>query len=132
MAAFDANKLPTYDESIPDCLAFRKYVVHIDTYGTHLNQEDNPDGVTHVMYSVANFQNLKGHAPNPAGDPGQYPNNIAGGALENHKRQNKVSDNQKRCAVMMSNTFLRRSCVQDQGTYRVEPQHRALDAGRTN
>ena len=105
MAAFNANKLPTYDESIPDCLAFRKYVVHIDTYGTHLNQEDNPDGVTHSMYSAANFQNLKGHAPAPAVDPGAFPVNIAGGALENHKRQNKISDNQKRCVVMLSNTF---------------------------
>ena len=78
----DALKKPAYDESIPDCLALRKYIAHIDTYATHLNQEDNPDGVTHLMYSAANFQNLKGHAPAPAVDPGAYPHNIARGALE--------------------------------------------------
>ena len=105
MAAFNALKLPAYDESIVDCLAFRKYIVHIDTYATHLNQEDNADGVTLLMYSAANFQNRKGHAPAPAVDPGAYPNNIARGALENHKRQHKVSDNQKRCAILLANTF---------------------------
>ena len=103
--SLETIKKPIWDIDQPDYLACRKYIVHTDTYGTQIFAEENNHGVTHILYSAARFQILKGIAPAPLADPGDYPANIAGGALEGMRESKKAFATQKKCVTLLTNTW---------------------------
>ena len=100
-------KKPKWDSSIPDFLAFRKYMAQMDTFAIQLTGPKTADrqGLKWALYSALEFQNLTGNAPIIIVDPGAYGAGMAGGALENHKENKSLFSHQEINLPVLANAF---------------------------
>ena len=98
---------PKVDETIPPYLALNKYLVQFDDFATQVNQADTDDnhGLSHLLYSAADFLALKGTAPIVPQDPGDFTADMVGGLLELHKERKSTFKRFRVGAVYVSNTF---------------------------
>ena len=100
-------KKPKWDTSIPDFLAFRKYMAQMNTFAIQVTGPQTADrqGLLWALYSPAQFQQMTGNAPAPIVDPGPYPPNLVGGALENHKEEKVGFKVQETNLPFLANVF---------------------------
>ena len=100
-------KKPKWDTSIPDFLAFRKYMAQMNTFAIQLTGPKTADrqGLKWALYSLAEFQQMTGNAPVPIVDPGAYGAGMVGGALENHKEEKYLFNFQESNLPVLANTF---------------------------
>ena len=98
---------PKVDESIPPYLALSKYLIQFDDFATQVNQADTDDnhGLSHLLYSAAEFLARKGTARIVPQDPGDFTADMVGGLLELHKERKAIFKRYKVGAIYVSNAF---------------------------
>ena len=99
---------PKVDEIIPPYLALNKYLAQFDDFATQVNQADTDDthGLSHILYSAADFLALKGTARIIPQDPGDYTADMVGALLELHKERKATFKRYKVGASFVGNAFV--------------------------